>query len=270
VGNDSHSGRDTERILQWDDVEKIGPRNWADIKRDTEFIQESCSWQRISRLLGKITLKGFQMNCPICNTTNANDLVYHQGIYKCVACGHLFRNPTYNFDYSFYAKHDYWYKDPFWSTFQKTYFAFFEQWIITDPMTIELGAANGDFLRHVFDHLNSNLVGIFPDIYYNELKDIVSPPNESFIPKKNRLIGPMEDIDFYDSRFGNVFLIEVLEHFKYSKLSMSILEKITKKGGSINIFTEQSFDTFITAFKFKELFFWTSPVGKAYTVLEKI
>jgi hypothetical protein len=225
-------------------------------------------------------------------TRNAIDLVYHQGIYKCVACGHLFRDPAYNFEYSFYVNHAYWYNDPFWPIFQKTYFAFFERYMKEDVAAIELGAANGDFLFYVWKFLREK-VSKNPKIYYNELEDIVSLKNEFLIPKENRLIGPMEKVSFNGLQFGNVFLIEVLEHFKYPKESMCVLEDITKKGGKVhiatdngdhlnavdmmfrhqehlNIFTERSFNTLIASFNFRKLFFWSSPVGKSYTVLEKI
>ncbi|MDD5740323.1 MAG: methyltransferase domain-containing protein [Candidatus Peribacteraceae bacterium] len=232
------------------------------------------------------------MKCPICKGSHVIDLVYHQEVYRCITCDHLFRGNTDTFTYDFYQKHDYWYKDPIWRIFQKTYFAFFEQFIGRDPDVIEYGAANGDFLHLVWMHM-TQVMQIKPNIYYNELIDIASPDFECFIPLDHRWIGPIEDLDgLVKNKFGNVFLIEVLEHFKDPQLCMDIIERQTKNGGRIliatdngehlnaanmmfqhqehlNIFTQKSFEWMIKPFNFDMLLYWSSPVGKSYIVLEK-
>lgn len=235
-----------------------------------------------------------KIRCPICNDTNVVDLVYHQGVYRCNYCDHLFRDPPT--DYSFYEKHDYWYDDPVWPNFQKTYFAFFEDYIVDGKTALEVGAANGDFLGLVFKHLENGIHS--PDIFYNELKDLVSVRNNRYIPVHNRLIGPIEEsLKQTHAFFNNIFLIEVLEHFKDPMLCLELLVDrlfhhgrihIATDSGDhinsvsmmfrhpehINIFSRDSFHVMIQTIKgfrceLKEILYWNSPVGKSYIILEK-
>jgi len=234
------------------------------------------------------------MNCPICESSHVTDLVYHQGVYRCECCCHLWRSPQT--EYTFYEKHDYWYDDPLWCNFQKTYYAFFENFIAYDRTALEVGAANGDFLSFVHQHIRR--IGLQPQIYYNELKDIVSQKNEYCIPKENRLIGPIEEMpgikDTPYLHFGNIFLIEVIEHFKDPMLCLELLCNRLHKSGRMHIvtdnanhlygpdmmfrhqehlhlFTEMSFQILLQKLNLplKKLFWWNSPAGKSYTVLEK-
>jgi len=234
------------------------------------------------------------MNCPICDSSIVTDLVYHQGVYRCEYCCHLWRYPQT--EYTFYDEHDYWYDDPMWYNFQKTYFAFFEKYIAYDRTALEVGAANGDFLVQVQRYIINT--GLHPQIYYNELKDLIPSHNDCLIPKANRLIGPIEEISGIKDppylRFGNIFLIEVIEHFKDPMLCIELLCNALYETGRIHIatdnashlygpdmmfrhpehlhlFTEKSFDILIQKLKLplKKLFWWNSPAGKSYTVLEK-
>ncbi len=232
------------------------------------------------------------IQCPICGDCKVQDLVYHQGVYRCTKCQHLFRINALDFDYTFYEKHDYWYNDPHWHRFMKTYFAFFEDYISLNTPSIELGAANGDFLSSVYDFQSNFVVGGIPELYYNELKDILNPIYNSIIPKERRLIGPIETITF-PCTFENVFLIEVLEHFKDPYLVETILKTITKKHGRVfiatdnalhlnavdmmfhhlehlHIFSYASFSTVFSNSNWNCLLHWHSPVGKKYIVLERV
>lgn len=237
---------------------------------------------------------GEQMNCPICNSSDLIDVVYHQGVYRCEFCSHLFRHPQTS--YNFYEEHDYWYDDPMWFNFQKTYFTFFKKYITYNSNALEVGAANGDFLVLVQQYLGN--MGLHPKLYYNELKDIIPNHNDVFIPTVNRLIGPIEEMPGIKDppylQFGNIFMIEVLEHFKDPMLCIELLCNRLSKNGRIHIatdngnhlyaadmmfrhqehlhiFTEKSFDILIQKLKLplKKKFWWNSPAGKSYTVLEK-
>jgi len=232
--------------------------------------------------------------CPICDSSHITDLVYHQGVYRCECCCHLWRYPQT--DYTFYQEHDYWYEDPMWFNFQKTYFAFFEKYIAYDKNALEVGAANGDFLALVHQHIMR--MGLKPNIYYNELNDLISKELGYLFPKENRLIGPIEEISDIKGvprlHFGNIFLIEVIEHFKDPMLCIELLcnrlyeigrmhiatdnashlygpDMMFRHPEHLHLFTETSFDILIQKLNLplKKLFWWNSPAGKSYTVLEK-
>lgn len=226
------------------------------------------------------------MKCPICNSEKLTDLVYHQGVFQCQECRHLFRQDANTFDYNFYSQHDYWYNDPHWRRFMRTYFAFFDDFIMPHSPTIEFGAANGDFLSVVNEEVPISI------IYYNELVDLVNPKYDCIIPKENRFIGSIEEISLPSMFVDNVFLIEVLEHCKSPYKVFSVLQKITRIGGRVciatdnaehlnapdmifrhrehlHIFSERSFRQLLTSYPFKILLYWNSPVGKSYIVLEK-
>lgn len=236
-----------------------------------------------------------ERKCPICNGENLNDLIYHQGIYRCFDCQHLFRSDSTSFDYNFYEERDYWYKDPEWGRFMKTYFAFFEDMIEEDGTkpSLEIGAADGSFLQHLHNLQRDNTVNA-PQIYYNELVDILLPSLQNEIPKQRRLIGPIEkSITNVGVKFRNVFLIEVLEHLRHPYLILSLLDSITEEDSRIfiatdngdhlnatnmmfrhrehlNIFSKNSMTRLLSYFpSFQTLLYWNSPVGKTYIVLEK-
>ncbi len=236
-----------------------------------------------------------ERKCPICFGENLIDLVYHQGVYRCSDCSHLFRSDDTSFDYKFYEENDYWYKDPEWGRFMKTYFAFFEDYICTNGIypSLEIGAADGSFLQHIYNLQQNNTPGE-PQIYYNELVDILLPNLQDKIPKRRRLIGPMEKISSMTKiKFQNVFLIEVMEHLKHPFQVFAILNNITKEDSRIfiatdngdhlnavdmmfhhrehlNIFSQKSMNRLLSYFpSFQILLYWNSPVGKSYIVLEK-
>lgn len=229
--------------------------------------------------------------CPICKTTILTDLVYHQGIYRCTRCSHLFRASANNFNYDFYAERDYWYTDPYWKRFMRTYFAFFEDLIRKGLTSIEIGAAKGDFLFWLSE-MEARSGNLFPNIYYNELEDILGEEYQTLVPKERRLIGPAETL-IYPCRFDNVFLIEVLEHFKDPWTIIETLANITSDLGRVfiatdnashlnavdmmfrhqehhHIFSKKSLEILLQKSPFLLSEYWNSPIGKSYIVLERV
>ena len=220
-------------------------------------------------------------NCPICKSDNIVDLIYHQGNYKCNNCGHLFKKGV--FDYLWYIKNDYWYKDDKYTLqiYQKMFFSVFEDFIVNNTSCLEIGSADGDFLYWVKDKIKN--------IDYNELVDILRV-EYTFI--NNKLIGDLKNICF-KKKYQNIFLNDVIEHFDdiftYMGIIVKLLDKkgrlfiITNNGDSINshneliyhqehlnIFSKKSFDIFISNFSnIKEIFKFNSPQGLSFIVLEK-
>jgi len=219
--------------------------------------------------------------CPICYESNIQDLIYHQNNYKCLHCGHLFKDGA--FDFNWYKKVDYWYKDSAETLrlYQKMFYSIFEDYILKTDNALEIGAADGDFLFHLSKKVNS--------IYYNELEDLF----RSGYSCKEKFIGDLKTIDFKNQKFQNVFLNDVIEHFDDIHYYMKILEDITEEGSRLflitnngdflnahneliyhhehyNIFTHRSFSIFLDEFKFKEVLYFNSPQGLSFIVLERL
>jgi len=220
--------------------------------------------------------------CNICKSENVQDLIYHQNNYKCLDCGHLFKNG--NFDFSWYKKVDYWYKDSpdTLRLYQKMFYGIFEDFILQYDNALECGAADGDFLFHLSKKIKN--------IYYNELDDLLR--NDYFFVK-DKFIGDIKKIDFKGNKFQNIFLNDVIEHFDDIYFYTSILNNILAKEGRLflitnngdflnvhneliyhyehyNIFTKKSFSLFIKNFNFKEVLYFNSPQGLSFIVLEKL
>lgn len=222
--------------------------------------------------------------CPICGSENLEDLIYHQNNYKCKECGHLFKGGMFNYDW--YKIVDYWYKDSpeTLRRYQKMFYAVFEDFVLPGN-TLEIGAADGDFLYHVNKH--------FPDnkITYSELTDICRKEYNDFISEK--IIGDFTKLEFNSTTYKNIFLNDVIEHFdniwgSMDKL-MSLMETgsrlfiITNNGDflnahneliyhqeHINIFTAKSWEIFTNKYPLKELLHFNSPQGLSFMVMEKL
>lgn len=142
------------------------------------------------------------MNCPICDSTSYQDLVYRQGAFRCLSCGALYR--TAEFDYTFYERVDYWYKgDEELKLAQRAYFAYFQDYIKQGP-SIEFGAADGDFtclLRAAVDSRHP--------VYYSELKDMLRPEYEALSLAK--VIGTIDDVKPPEP-MDNIVMVDVIEH----------------------------------------------------------
>jgi SAM-dependent methyltransferase len=222
------------------------------------------------------------MNCPICKSNNVLDLIYRQGNFKCSDCGHLFKYGI--FDYTWYKKIDYWYKDSKEHLLlnQKSFYAVYENFIVNYLNALEIGAADGDFLSLLTKKINY--------LYYNELVDNLRPEYKNKIQKK--YIGDLKEIKF-DQKFKNIFLNDVIEHFDNPKQYMDIIYNLLEENGRLflltnngdflnahneiiyhnehcNIFTRKSFDIFIQEYNFKKILHMNTFNGLTFIILEKV
>lgn len=231
------------------------------------------------------------VRCPICGSDDITDLVYHQGNYKCNNCGHLFK--VGNFDYKWYTDVDYWYKDDpdTLRLYQKMFFAVFEDYFKNDEKfniyTLEIGAADGDFLYHVHNRYP------FQHLFYNELQDNCRKAYNDFIEKKIILDFTKAEDTAVLHKFDNIVLNDVIEHFDDVHGAMDKLVDFLVDGGRLmfitnngdflnahneliyhyehlNIFSAKSWKKFIEDYPVKELLHFNSPQGLSFIVLEKI
>ena len=163
--------------------------------------------------------------CPICKSNSLDDDLRQYGVFRCLYCKHFFRLPR-TFDYSYYKDNNYWIKDDeYLSRIQKMFFSFFEDdiYLNENSSSIEVGAADGHFLSYLNAKQKHN-------IYYNELEDLLSTKYD-FV--KRKYICPAEDIN---NDFDNVFMIDVIEHFK----NVYFINKLLKKRGKLYIATDSA------------------------------
>jgi len=128
-----------------------------------------------------------------------------QGVFRCSACGSLSRIP-FSVGLPFYRDTSYWWLEEDWlRLYQKSFFVWFEH-DIQDRISLEIGAANGDFLKLVQDKINHIAV-------YNDLMHLAR--SEYNFPVT--ILGESEQCDLWlKKQHGpiNVFMIDVIEHLE--------------------------------------------------------
>ena len=159
--------------------------------------------------------------CKICGSKDCEDIIYHQGIYRCLECGSVYRQKA--IDYNFYEESDYWYKgDEELKLYQKSFFVWFEDYII-DGNSIEFGAADGDFTNLIREK-----IGFLWDVCYSEIKDLLRKEYENKNIKK--FINTFEDFPKTE-KFKNIFMIDVIEHINDPIKTFTDVYDLLEDGG---------------------------------------
>lgn len=172
------------------------------------------------------------VSCRLCLSTKHVDLMYRQGIYRCLECGCLFRGEI-TFDYSWYSRVDYWYKGvEELQLYQKSMFAWFED-LILPGTSIEYGAADGDFLVLVRKAIPCN----YP-VYYNELTDMLRPEYADL--KIQKEIGSFEEHKPGAESCANIFMIDVLEHINDPLGATRCVARGLRPGGRFFVVTNNA------------------------------
>jgi hypothetical protein len=146
------------------------------------------------------------IECRVCASKHVSEVVQSQGVFRCQTCSSLSRIP-FNIGPAFYSDTNYWWLEDEWlRLYQKSFFVWFEEDIPTDRASLEIGAANGDFLRLVQKTTKGPVV-------YNDLFYLARP--EYDFPE--RMIGIAERCDLWfklQKHPVNVFMIDVIEHLE--------------------------------------------------------
>jgi SAM-dependent methyltransferase len=220
--------------------------------------------------------------CVICTSTDTTDIMFRQGIYKCNACGCLFRTNT--FDYSWYEEVDYWYKGvEELKLYQRSMIAWFSDYIQDGP-SIEFGAADGDFCAELTKYVDAE------NITYSELVPMLR--SEYTDKGFSQYIGSFDDYPEDLIKFKNIFMIDVLEHINDPVKALSkahdLLQDdgrffmVTNNGDALNahdeIFRHQEHMVILTKAAvqimahdcgFKILRYFLNPQGLSFTIMEK-
>lgn len=226
------------------------------------------------------------MFCPVCNSEDLEDLVYHRGVYRCKSCLLLFR--TSSVLPQWYEEVDYWYEgDEELKRYQESLFAWVKPYIL-DGNCIEIGAADGDFLACVQGHLRQNNAQT-DECVYVELVNKIRPEYEF----SEAFFGSFEQYRITHTRqhkkFSNIFLIDTIEHLSDIQLKFWQLRDlckgrlfiITDDGDSLNahnnilymqdhnyIFTRTSISHLAHQHNFSVYKYFRSPHGYIVTILE--
>lgn len=225
-------------------------------------------------------------HCKICLSGQVEDIIYRQGVYRCLDCGCLFRPKP--IDYDWYTEVDYWYKgDESLKRYQKSLYAWFDGYFLQGD-TIEFGAADGDFtflLRHL----------IVPEhkVVYSELVDMLRPTYTLLDIEKS--IGSFEDVAPIQPReaFANVCMIDVLEHIHNPVGALQTVYNLLAPGGRffmvtnngdipdihdemyrhqehVVMLTQRGIDKLCLVTGFVLINYFVSPQGLSFTILQKM
>jgi len=180
------------------------------------------------------------MKCKICNSKRLIDLIYPQGILKCIDCGCIFRFTDININ--FYYQSDYWYKGyEELKLHQRARYVWFENYILNGN-TIEFGAADGDFTYLIRKKIEKKY-----KVFYSEIKDLLRI--EYLDCDIDKYIGTIENYK-KNNFYHNVFLVDVIEHINDIREIFKSIHKMLILGGRFFISTNDgdSFDAHIPMF----------------------